>query len=381
MITYSTGQSILSRLQQNINTSLSFVDQPTAGFHFGIDCQSKVQELGYFQYPSMIFMVWEAQWFDYYRNLMSEISSITQSPGAKTVPIYQQTIMSGPAYVNVTIPGAGSMEIGQWESAYLDLSLECPGPKDSSCPAWDRILSLYVCCNHTAGESYTNASSVCGQEVGRWITPFGRRIGRWITDITPLLPLFSPNGVLSDSQGSQEMVCTFQINCGTTENWVPTVNLLLEGPKLETQLPFQIVPLFEGATFDQNYNNRVPITFFVPSETVKVELVAVITGHGSDNNNCAEFCVTSHQFLFNNQVSFNRTFLNAGTPEGCADRVLQGVEPNEYGTWLYGRDGWCDGQEVKPLEWDITSSINMDPSTPNSVIYYGYYNDQTPDPT
>ncbi len=70
-----------------------------------------------------------------------------------------------------------------------------------------------------------------------------------------------------------------------------------------------------------------------------------------------------------------------GTPEGCANRVFEGVEPNEYGTWLYGRDGWCDGQEVTPLEWDITSSISMDPSTPNTVIYFGYYQDHTPDPT
>ena len=27
-------------------------------------------------------------------------------------------------------------------------------------------------------------------------------------------------------------------------------------------------------------------------------------------------------------------------------QVLQGSEPNEHGTWQYGRGGWCDGQEV-----------------------------------
>ena len=29
-------------------------------------------------------------------------------------------------------------------------------------------------------------------------------------------------------------------------------------------------------------------------------------------------------------------------------QVLEGSEPNEHGTWQYGRGGWCDGQEVTP---------------------------------
>lgn len=35
-----------------------------------------------------------------------------------------------------------------------------------------------------------------------------------------------------------------------------------------------------------------------------------------------------------------------GTQWGCADKVPQGSVPNEHGTWMYGRNGWCDGQEV-----------------------------------
>ena len=50
-------------------------------------------------------------------------------------------------------------------------------------------------------------------------------------------------------------------------------------------------------------------------------LVAVITGHGSDNHNCAEFCVTSHHFVFNDVHFNNITFDNAGTELGCAAMV------------------------------------------------------------
>lgn len=39
-------------------------------------------------------------------------------------------------------------------------------------------------------------------------------------------------------------------------------------------------------------------------------------------------------------------------------QVLQGSEPNEHGTWQYGRGGWCDGQEVTLREfiWSLIAS-------------------------
>ena len=40
---------------------------------------------------------------------------------------------------------------------------------------------------------------------------------------------------------------------------------------------------------------------------------------------------------FNDDDTNSKTFYNAGTPLGCARHASDGVEPNEYGTWLYGR--------------------------------------------
>lgn len=45
---------------------------------------------------------------------------------------------------------------------------------------------------------------------------------------------------------------------------------------------------------------------------MQVELYAVITGHGSDDNNCGEFCVTSHFFLVNAAHNNSLTFDSAG---------------------------------------------------------------------
>jgi hypothetical protein len=218
---------------------------------------------------------------------------------------------------------------------------------------------------------FCEGNALQGQELGRWITPFGRAVGRWLTDVTPLMPLLFSNG---------SRACTFSITVGTTENWVPSVSLRLTKVAAASSVPFQVVPLYSGSpAFDQTYNNRTPVTFSMPANTVKAVLYTVITGHGSDNHNCGEFCVTSHHFAFNNNSAWNQTFVEAGTELGCSRHVMQGVEPNEYGTWLYGRDGWCDGLQVPPYVVDVTSQLSS--LQPNSVVYYGWYKGATPNPS
>lgn len=150
--------------------------------------------------------------------------------------------------------------------------------------------------------------------------------------------------------------------------------------RINTMVPFKIEPLFQGGTFDKDYNTKYqPITFIPPSDCARIKLVAVITGHGSDNNNCAEFCVTSHHFVVNSQYNNTRVFKNAGTALGCAERVREGVVPNEHGTWLYGRDGWCDGQEVVPWVIDILEQVTLGRN--NTITYHGWFNGTDPNPS
>ena len=107
-----------------------------------------------------------------------------------------------------------------------------------------------------------------------------------------------------------------------------------------------------------NQTTHFPVrTVAVPSWATRATLHSVFTGHGSDNNNCAEFCVTTHAITVNGIVH-SETFDNAGTDEGCTYHTLSGALPNEHGTWLYGRDGWCDGSAVRP--WART--LDKDPS-------------------
>jgi len=277
--------------------------------------------------------------------------------------------MNGPFNVSVTIPLTAA-EIRSFSSLQLETSLDCDGTRDRSCPIWDRTLQFFVCCGDPD-------SDLCWQELGRWITPFHRRVGYWLTPITPLIPL------LLNSNECNFSIAINPTGGGVDDPWVPSINLLFQYPNQSQIAPFATIPLFNGGIFNQTYNsNYFPITFTIPAGTVKVDLYAVITGHGSDNNGCCEFCVTTHNFVFNNQVNntISRTFYNAGTPEGCAHRVARGGIPNEYGTWLYGRDGWCDGNTVDPWVTDISSILDLTEGASNSVIYSGLYQGENPDP-
>ncbi|KAL0025366.1 hypothetical protein WJX79_001061 [Trebouxia sp. C0005] len=143
--------------------------------------------------------------------------------------------------------------------------------------------------------------------------------------------------------------------------------------------PHSIVPLFDGGDFDAGYNDKYkPVEFVTPAGMQKAVLEAVITGHGYDNNQCAEFCITSHHFTVNGQEHV-LNFTEAGKPWGCADKVLEGSEPNEHGTWQYGRGGWCDGQEVRPWIVDITCEMKLG-NTTNMITYHGLFEGKSPKP-
>ena len=93
----------------------------------------------------------------------------------------------------------------------------------------------------------------------------------------------------------------------------------------------------------------------IPAGTSRIQVVAIISGHGG-----CEFIPTSHHFVVEG-VEYNTTaasdvFMNAGSDYGCTDFVSRGASPNEHGTWYYGRNGWCDGPDIKPLVWEVDAA-------------------------
>jgi len=193
-------------------------------------------------------------------------------------------------------------------------------------------------------------------ELARYITPFRRRIGRFLTPATALMPL------LTDPT---KRFCTFSLD---NPGWVNHFKLRFSGDAAQDGAPpMQTTNLFTGGTFDDNYNaNR---TLFVPppeSMVRKVELSAIISGHYD-----MEFRPSSHIFYVNG-VSFNVSSEGvAGEDLGCSWGVREGrVQPNEHGTWYFGRNLWCNGADVPVHRFDVTAAAAK--ASPVNVSYHAF---------
>ena len=207
-------------------------------------------------------------------------------------------------------------------------------------------------------------------EIGRYITAYNRE-GRYISDATPML------GVLKNE------------NVNEFNYWQPnayglTIKLFFWNENKEyTPVGAEYL---HGATrkFNLDYNNIFgsgnPFGYNVTENTDKVEIVTFFTGHGhsSTDENCAEFCNHQHEFIVNGNTLDLLEHPNGGTPYGCYNRVNEGVSANQYGTWVYGRAGWCPGQDVEYNRIDITSQSNVGD---NQVSYRGLYQGEEYDPS
>ncbi len=107
--------------------------------------------------------------------------------------------------------------------------------------------------------------------------------------------------------------------------------------------------------------------------------MAVISGHGfgADTANCAEFCNHTHHFVVNG-VEHIKAHPEAGTDEGCVDQVAVGTTPNQFGTWFFGRGGWCPGLDIPPWVVDVTADVT--PGETASIAYQGLLDGEPYDP-
>lgn len=258
---------------------------------------------------------------------------------------------------DVTIPA-----LDGFDTLEVDLSLGCPGHMNANCGAWDYLSHLWLCEPATGDDGGMTWS--CDRELARWITPYWRE-GRWVTDISQQLATLSP-GVK-------------HLRYYASRQWDPrevdyVVSLSLRfGAKARGMRPVQATPLWTGGKWDQAYDStKQPVDVMVPADAKKVELVTIVTGHeGNAPTNCAEFCNHQHVFTVNG-VTHRQSFPEAQTIDTCANRVTEGVVPNQHGTWYYGRGGWCPGWDVAPHVLDVTDEVTK--GQPNTLTYRTEFN-------
>ncbi len=128
-------------------------------------------------------------------------------------------------------------------------------------------------------------------------------------------------------------------------------------------------------------NNANPIENYLTSKsysyttpTTRPFIKNIISGHGSDNAGCAEFCSKYYQLKVNNTMVSQKQLWRSD----CGSNE---VYP-QTGTWIYERGNWCPGAVVWPIYHDLTNitsanttfsvDIDMQPYVGNGSL--GGYN-------
>jgi Peptide-N-glycosidase F, C terminal len=305
-----------------------------------------------------------------YMNSQSDELDRLDAEGATVVPVFTGQVLSEQAYTTVTLPSNAA-----FDTLEVEVTMACPDPtaiEFNSCGAWDYIASLYLDTpDLDAGTPDSGADAgppPLQTELARFITSYHRET-HWVEDITPMMALLPASGPVS-------LDYSFAPSWNVQPTAV-TMSLRYSNQK-KGYAPATVTSIATGATWDDMYNaGRTPVNVTIPADTLHAELWILVTGHGSDGNGCGEFCNSEHQFTVNGAANtWLVQFPMAGTEEGCMTEQTNGMVPNQGGTWWYGRDGWCPGEQVTPHVWDVTAIAT--PGSTAVVTYEGLFDGATP---
>ena len=352
-------------MQNHWNNHLHFINQKTSNLNnwltdalngksaLAIDQSQQLRQIGYLGNPSSFtgtyisYLAHEAVYFDYEYNTFNE----NDESSYDEIVVFDGDHYTGgwASSISNTIQLPTEFSSLAYNQMKVELLRGCPNANmeydDAGCDDYDRIAHLYLC---------DLDGSNCN-EITRWITPFDRQ-PHSLTDITPFLAMFRANG-------GEQKVLKFQ-ESGWPNSLLTLKIRLYHGPN-DNGVQREFYPIWNGTVqFNPDYsNNRPPQVFTVPQNATKVEFVAYLTGHGWGSagcSNCCEFCNSRHIFSVNGGVyEFSKDHPNASDNNYCMEieSIAQGVIPNQYGTWGYGRAGWCPGQDVAPYVVDITDYV------------------------
>ena len=327
------------------------VDALEGEYAIGIDRFQRIKQIGYLGNPAsftgtyMNYLTHEAVYYNYEHNTLSEPISTYDE-----IEIFNRTPYTGgwAATISQIVTFPNDEILNNYDKMSVDLLRGCPDSNgnysDQGCDDYDRIARMYIC---------EEDGSEC-LEIAKWITPFDRQ-PHSLTDISPMLSTIRPGGskmIKFQESGWPNSLLTlkFRFYDETSESG-----------------PTGHVPLWNSTVqFNPDYDeNRPPQVFNVPENASKIEFVSFLSGHGWGSAgcfNCCEFCNSRHTFIINGGThEFQKSHPNATDNNYCMElgTIIQGVVPNQYGTWGYGRAGWCPGMDVAPYIVDITNYVEF----------------------
>lgn len=213
----------------------------------------------------------------------------------------------------------------------------CP-PGTQYCGSWDYTTQIHA---RPAGKDSV--------EIARIITPYATDwLGQnkkhdYIVDVTDYASaLEGPTAMRFDYEGY---------------SWGFTITLKLEFiegiPPMDAH---SVKNIYDGyfqygnnANPIENYLIAKPFSYSAPVSRPFIK--NTVSGHGSDNAGCAEFCSKYYELKINNSmVSQNQLWRS--------DCGLNEVYP-QTGTWIYDRGNWCPGAVVWPVYHDLTTLTTL----------------------
>lgn len=218
----------------------------------------------------------------------------------------------------------------------------CPA-NEQYCHQWDYTIRNYAL-PHNGKDTV---------EIARLISPFATsgwsRFGNnwkqpYVFDVTNLYPILQDTVTLRMRYEGYSGGFTADVKFAFIEG-TPDRNVL------------EVKSIYDNSRIYGNPANPINDHFpeknvIVPQNTQAASLGYIVTGHGSDNNQCCEF--DSHYF----DVLLNQTPLIRKTiwRDDCNMNHLY----PQGGTWIYSRANWCPGATVEPYYFDLPNIATED---------------------
>jgi hypothetical protein len=228
------------------------------------------------------------------------------------------------------------LHMEDFDQLLLHFDLECP---DTGCDPWDQAGGFYIIQNGVE------------HEIARFVTPYGIECGDWTVDVTDFKTKLAGNITLRSF-----------IQVFGPSGWL--LNADLEFIKNSTPTYQQVTPLWETSYWvygEPTVSHDLEAqTNTIASNTQNTYMRMTITGHGQGNtNNAAEFSNQTHTIMVNNELAGTHNLWKADCGQNsCA---------NQGGNWTPSRAGWCPGQEVTPLVFDLNGE-----ATPGADLTLDY---------
>ena len=229
----------------------------------------------------------------------------------------------------------------------MNVSLKCP---DGGCDPWDRKAKVSI--EHL--EDWF--------EIGRYVTPYGVECG-WSFDVTDYRSLL---------QG--EVALRSYIDTWVQPGWLVTISFdFISGVP---EYPYTVVRNIWNNDYvvygdPTNPVNIPSVTEYIPSDATSAYLRMITTGHGQGNTeNAAEFSLKIHDILFNNDLAYLHNFWRS-------DCESNGCSP-QNGNWQYDRAGFCPGDKVIPMDFDLMSQVLVGDTIKFDYVLEDYFNQCSP---